>query len=186
MTKKVKIEGIPDAKKFIVQKGERLGMEFKQELLARMREVSRELQNEMNAEMAGGPINFTRYASFVSYTMRDTGIDITIGIKDDQAAYLDPVINKQRRFSKWIPTSDARLSKQGNIAGLRTNLKNNKFQVVEHKGVKRLIDNRKKINRVVAVQKPKTRKIIYDWYGEAYPKINIVLNKIQGEFSIGR
>ncbi|MCQ3713098.1 hypothetical protein H1C38_01700, partial [Salmonella enterica subsp. enterica serovar Indiana] len=54
---------------------------------------------------------------------------------------------------------------------------------LEQKGTKRIIDTRKKDDRVIAVEKPKERKIIFDWYANADKKINIVINGLRGEFS---
>ncbi|NIG74184.1 hypothetical protein F3J34_11305 [Klebsiella sp. Ap-873] len=107
-------------------------------------------------------------------------------VKDIQASYLYDIIVQQKSFEKFIPTSAARLTKQGNITGLRSNVQNGRYKVVKQRGKERLIDTqaKKRNKRVIGVKEQKRRKIIYDFYNEAEQGARLVISDIKGSFRI--
>ncbi|WP_288953765.1 hypothetical protein [uncultured Citrobacter sp.] len=180
----VKIRGTKQVQSYINKEGKNFNNEFRNEMITKMREVSRELQLGINNAADGGVVPFTRNAMLYFFNKRATGVTCTIQVKDIQAQYLYGSIVERENIDKFIPTTDARLTKQGNITGLKANLKSGKYKVVEHKGVKRIIDTRKKDKRVIARKEDKARKIIFDFYKEADTRIIKVINNMQGQYSI--
>ncbi|HED2478348.1 MULTISPECIES: hypothetical protein [Citrobacter] len=177
------VKGIKEVQGYVNKRGREVNNEFRSELINELRKVSRELQTGITQAAEGGVVPFTDNSMLTFFSKRPTGVTVTLMVKDIQAQYLYGSLVEQKNIDKFIPTSNAKLTKQGNITGLKSNLKSGKYKVVEQKGTKRIIDTRKKDDRVIAVKKPKTRKIIYDWYGNADKKINIVINGLRGEFS---
>ncbi|MDA8518696.1 hypothetical protein [Citrobacter sp. Igbk 16] len=177
------VKGIKEVQNYINREGKQMNNEFSSTLINELRQVSREMQLGINQAAEGGVVPFSGNAMLTFFNKRATGVTVTMMVKDIQAQYLYGVLVEKENIDKFIPTSDAKLTKQKNITGLKSNLKSGKYKVVEHKGTKRIIDTRKKDDRVIAVKTPKTRKIIFDWYDNAERKINIVINGIRGEFS---
>ncbi|EJD6389957.1 hypothetical protein M0I93_RS26750 [Klebsiella pneumoniae] len=106
-----------------------------------------------------------------------------------QNNYLYEIINKPASVEKFVNTSAAPLTKQGNIARLRANIKSKKYKVVESGGKKRLIDTTKKdtktkTKRVIGIQESKKRKMIYDFYNEGEKGVRMIVSTIQGHFSV--
>ncbi|WP_281549753.1 hypothetical protein [Kluyvera cryocrescens] len=186
--KKNKITGIDGAKKYLIKEGKNFNNEFSDELLHRVRSLSKKMQLDMSATAAGGLVPFTNNSMLVTYTKRPTGIRINLLVKDIQAAYLYDVIVKPSAIDKFVPTSAAKLTKQGNITGLKSNLKSGKYKVVESHGTKRIIDTRVKDRdkRVIALKEEKTRKIFFDWYAEGYKGLDAIITKINGQYTIGK
>lgn len=180
----VKIKGTKQVQSYINKKGKNFNNEFRNEMITKMREVSRELQLGINNAADGGVVPFTGNAMLYFFNKRATGVTCTIQVKDIQAQYLYGSIVERENIDKFIPTTDAKLTKQGNITGLKANLKSGKYKVVEHQGVKRIIDTRKKDKRVIARKEDKTRKIIFDFYKEADTRLIKVINNLQGQYSI--
>lgn len=177
------VKGIKEVQGYVNKRGREVNNEFRSELINDLRKVTRELQTGINQAAAGGVVPFTGNAMLTFFSKRPTGVTVTIMVKDIQAQYLYGSLVERDNIDKFIPTSNARLTKQGNITGLKSNLKSGKYKVIEQKGTKRIIDTRKKDDRVIAVKKPKERKIIFDWYANADKKINVVINGLRGEFS---
>ncbi|MEA5104465.1 hypothetical protein [Pantoea sp. S18] len=95
--------------------------------------------------------------------------------------------NTNTPIDKFIPTSSARLNKQGNISGLKAGLGSKKFIVLEEKGKKYLIDTSKKSKkqhskRVVAVRENKKRKVIFDFFQNAEDGARLALNDVNGSY----
>ncbi|UAK22691.1 hypothetical protein [Kluyvera sp. CRP] len=109
-------------------------------------------------------------------------------VKDIQARYLYDVVVKPSSIDKFIPTSAAKLTKQGNITGLKSNLKSGRYKVVESHGTKRIIDTRvkKSDKRVIALKENKTRNLFYDWYKEGNQGIDLIITQIKGQYTIGK
>ncbi|TJZ59494.1 hypothetical protein FA013_30975 [Raoultella planticola] len=114
-----------------------------------------------------------------------------MGVLDNQNKYLYDVIVEPKRIEKFVNTSAARLTKEGNISQLRSGIKNGKYKVVVSGGKKRLIDTTKKdtktkTKRVIGLHESKKRKIVYDFYSEAEKGIRLIISDIKGHFSIKR
>ncbi|TOZ41564.1 hypothetical protein DK925_23285 [Enterobacter cloacae] len=113
-------------------------------------------------------------------------------VKNIQAKYLYEVIVDPKAIDKFIPTSAAKLTKQGNISGLKKNLSNGRYKVVKGKnGKERLIDTNKKdtkrkTKRVIGLREEKKRKMIYDFYGEVDKGFRVVISDLRGIFVIKR
>lgn len=182
----VRIRGVEGVNSYLNTAGTNFNNEFRDEMINKMREVTRELQSGLNEAAAGGVVPFTSKAMLFFFSKRPTGVKCTIRVKDIQAQYLYGSLVKAENIDKFIPTSKATLTKQGNITGLKSNLKSGKYKVVESGGTKRIINTKKKKkqDRVIAVQETKSRKIIFDFYKEADKRILNVINNIQGQFSI--
>ncbi|MCT8171718.1 hypothetical protein KY381_21635 [Raoultella ornithinolytica] len=113
-------------------------------------------------------------------------------IRGAQAAYLRTVINSSdanELYDKLIPTSNARLSKQGNISGLQKGLANKRLVVVEEKGKKYLIDTTKKskkqhTKRVIGVKEKKKRKMVFDFFQNAEDGAKLILSDIKGTYKL--
>lgn len=180
----VRIQGVEAVQSYINKEGKNFNNDFRNEMITKMRDISRELQSGINEAASGGVVPFTSNAMLFFFSKRATGVKCTIQVKDIQAQYLYGSLVKKDNIDKFIPTSDARLTKQGNITGLKSNLKSGKYKVVESGGAKRIIDTRKKKDRVVAVKETKTRKIIFDFYKEADTRIIKVINNMKGQYSI--
>ena len=120
-----------------------------------------------------------------------TSVRCTILVKSIQAKYLYEVIVDPKALDKFIPTSTAKLTKQGNISGLKKNLSNGRYKVVKGKMAKRLIDTSKrdtkrKTKRVIGLREEKKRKMIYDFYGEVDKGFRVVISDLRGIFVIKR
>lgn len=177
------VKGIREVQGYVNKEGRDMKNQFSSELINDLRQVSRELQIGINQAAEGGVVPFTGNAMLTFFNKRATGVTVTLMVKDLQAQYLYGSLVEKETIDKFIPTSAAKLTKQGNITGLKANLKSGKYKVIEQKGTKRIIDTRKKKDRVIATKEIKTRKIIFDWYAVADRKINIVINNLRGEFS---
>ncbi|GEM_PF-387085 len=111
-------------------------------------------------------------------------------VKDIQAKYFYEILVKPRELDKFVPTSKARLTKQGNISGFKKNLANGRYKIVKSRnGKERLIDTTKKdtktkTKRIIGLRQNKRRKIIYDFYAEAEKGARLMIHGIQGTFSI--
>lgn len=182
--KLIKVKGTDEVISYLNEEGKNFHNEFKNEMITQMKAVSREVQLDMNNAIKDGPVSFTSNSLLYFFNKRPTGVTCTILVKGIQAQYLHPIIVKPETIDKFVNTSDAKLSRQGNISGLRSNLKSGKYKVVEHKGIKRIIDTKKKSDRVIAVKTDKKRHIAYDFYEETNNKILDHINNIKGQFTI--
>lgn len=182
------ITGIQGAKKYLNKSGKDYKNEFSNELLHRVRSLSKKMQIEMSAAADGGVVPFTNNSMLVTYSKRATGISINLMVKDLQARYLYDVVVKPSSIDKFIPTSTAKLTIQGNITGLKSNLKSGRYKVVESHGTKRIIDTRvkKSDKRVIALKENKTRNLFYDWYKEGNQGIDLIITQIKGQYTIGK
>lgn len=185
------INGIGNVKKYLNSTGQRLGNQFNKEIIDRSRKLSIQLQQELNASVDKGVVPFTNRAILFTYRKRGAqSITATILVKDIQAKYLYEVIVKPKPIDKFIPTTAARLTKQGNISGLQKNLMNGRYKIVKSKnGKERLIDTSKKdtknkTKRVIGLRESKRRKLIFDFYAKAEQGVRLAFHDIQGTFII--
>lgn len=177
-----------DAGKWLNTTGNDIIINVQSEISKRMRTLTAQLQKELNQDIAGGPVPFTGRALFFNFIVQANGNRTNqIIVRGDQSAYLRTVMTDANEvFDKLIPTESAKLSKQGNISGLKAGLGNKKLVVVEEKGKKYLIDTTKKKKkrdqRVVAVKEKKKRKMVFDFFQKAEDGAKMVLSDVTGTY----
>lgn len=183
---KIKIDGINNARTYINQQGKQLGKDFQKTLIKKTRELSIKMQKDLDSSIELGAVPFTKRSMLFTYKLTNTGVVTSIIVKDLQAKYLYDVLVKQSKFNKFIPTSAARLTAQGNITGLRTNLRKGRYKIVKQGGKERLIDTnqKKKGKRVIALREDKKRKIVYDFYENAERGAMMIFTGINGTFKV--
>lgn len=176
-----------DAGTWLNNSGSTYIMGMQSEISKRMRELTKQLQQELNKDIAGGPVAFTNRALFFNFIQRGDVRTNQIIVRGDQAAYLRSVITDvDEVFDKLVPTSNAKLSKQGNISGLKAGIGSKKLVVVEEKGKKYLIDTtknkKKRAQRVVAVKERKKRKMVFDFFRNAEDGAKLILSDVSGTY----
>ncbi|MEI9875998.1 hypothetical protein V5039_23485 [Enterobacter ludwigii] len=186
---KTQVTGLSSAKGYINQQGKLYGNEFQNELITRTRQLAKTIQTDMSKAIDKGPVPFTNNAVLYFYKKVGTSVKCTIMIKDIQAEYLYDVIVQPNPLKKFVPTSSARLSIQGNIPQLKSGLEKGRYKVVVENGKKYLIDTTKKdtktkTKRVVGVRETKKRKLVYDFYKEAEAGIITIVSSMQGHFKL--
>lgn len=186
---KSKIKGLEETITYINKEGRDLKSEFQNELIIQSRALALKMQTDLDNSIDKGGVNFTSKSIYFKFNKRTGGITCYIGVKNIQNNYLYEIINKPIAIDKFINTSAAPLTKQGNIARLRTSLKSKKYKVVNSGGKKRLIDTTKKdtktkTKRVIGIQEFKKRKMIYDFYQEGEKGIRMIVSNIKGHFSV--
>lgn len=187
------INGVGSTRTYIQTTGTKLKKQFQNEIIKRSRTLSQKVQADLNNSVDKGAVNFTQRSILFLYKKKGTdSVQCSILVKDVQAKYLYEVIVKAKAIDKFIPTSLAKLTKQGNISGLKKNLSSRRFKIVKSKnGKERLIDttkkdNKKKTKRVIGLREHKQRKMIYDFYGEVESGFRVVMSGIQGSFVLKR
>ncbi|EMN5860215.1 hypothetical protein RJ495_005110 [Pluralibacter gergoviae] len=181
----MKISGIGNAKSYLNKQGKQLGSRFQKTLIKEVRNLSQNIQSGINSTVDRGAVPFTQRAVLFTYKMSGTSVSTSILIKDLQARYLYDVLVKPESIIKFIPTSAARLTQQGNITGLRNNLAKGRYKVVKSGGKERLIDTSKKdTNRVIGVRETKRRKMVYDFYEHAEVGAILIISNIRGTFKV--
>lgn len=183
------INGIRNVQRYINRTGQDLGRNFQKEIINRTRILSKNLQTGMTNSVDRGAVPFTNRAVIFTYQKTSTGVTCEIFVKKLQAKYLYNVLVKEENVRKFVPTSSARLTKQGNISGLYTNLKKGRYKIVRQGNKERLIDmnvKNKKNNkkRVIGLREDKRRKVIYDFYKEANTGACLVISGIKGTLRI--
>lgn len=181
------IQGISNTKRYINRQGNNLGKDFQKTLINQMRTLSQKMQNDLSNSVDRGAAAFTKRAILFTYkTSPYGGVTCTILVKRLQARYLYDVIVESRNFSKFIPTSAARLSREGNILGLRNNIRKGRYKVVKQRGKERLIDTqaKKSDKRVIGLRETKSREIIYNFYDEAEQGIRMIISTTRGHFKV--
>ena len=180
-----------DAVTYLKSEGKKLKADFQKEMIKRTRELAVQMQKDMSAAVDKGATGFTNRAVLFTYQRKsDTNLTASILIKDVQANYLYDIIVQPKAIDKFINTSAARLTAQGNISGLHANLQSGKYKVVKGKnGKERLIDTskkdtKKKTKRVIGLREKKKRKLIYDFYNEAESGVKVLISDISGTFKI--
>lgn len=191
MKVKTKISDLTSAKGFINSEGKKYGNQFQEELITRSRALARQMQADMSAAIDKGPVPFTNSAVLFFYAKTGTSVSCTIMIKDIQAKYLYDVIVKPSFINKFVPTSSAKMTKQGNISQLKSGLAKGKYKAVVQNGKKYLIDTTKKdtkdkTKRIIGVRESKKRKLVYDFYNEAEQGAIAIISGIQGHFKLKR
>lgn len=181
-----------DAGKWINKTGNDYILGVQSEISKRMRTLTKKLQDKLNTDIAGGPVAFTKRALFFNYiTKADGSRTNQIIVRGDQAAYLRSVMSDTDEiFDKFIPTESAKLSKQGNISGLKAGIGSKKMIVVQEKGKKYLIDTSKKKKkhdkRVIAVKERKRRKMVFNFFKEAEDGAMLILSDVNGTYKFSK
>lgn len=185
------VTGIPQARVYLNQQGQRAGQNFLKEVSNRARRLANQMQVDLNAAIAGGPVPFTSNAILFRFKRTSTGAVNEIIVKDYQAKYLHDIIVKPRNQVKIVPTSVAKLTAQGNISAMKSGIRNGKYKIVDSGGKKRMIDTTKKgkknrSKRVVGVREVKKRKMVYDFYANAEAGARLILSDLQGQYIFRR
>ncbi|HGW3445808.1 hypothetical protein [Serratia marcescens] len=186
------ITGVQQTIANIQQQGIDYANNFNKEVSNRLRQLSQKMQIDMNNAIDRGPVPFTKNAILFRFYRDSTGQAVNqILVKNIQAQYLYDIIVKPSNLKKFIPTSTARMTQQGNISGLKSGLSSGKYKVVDSGGKRRLIDTSKKdtktkTKRVIGLRETKKRKLVYDFYKEAEQGVRLVLSGVQGHFRISR
>jgi hypothetical protein len=175
-----------DAVKWVNDKKTEIVINVQSDITKKIREVSKQLQDKLNQDTKGGPVPFTKRAIFFNFIQRGDRRTNQIIVRGEQAKYLRSVITDASDiYDKFIPTSSAKLSKQGNIAGLHAGM-NKKYKVATVKGKKMLIDTtknkKKRDKRIVGVKEKKSRKMIFDFFNEAESKSRLALSNTNGTY----
>ncbi len=181
------VHGIRQSQQYLNRTGKKLGKQFSTEMIKRGKALSIKLQQDLSAAVDKGAVPFTNRAILFMYRKNgNSSFSMSIRVKDLQAKYLYEVLVKQESVKKFVPTSAAKLNKYGNITGLQKNLKSGRFKVSTTGGKKRLIDTnaKKKNKRVIGLEKPKTRKIIFDFYKEADKGARLIISDVKGVFKV--
>ncbi len=177
-----------EAGQMIVKNGNTYINDMQSKITKRARALSKQLQEQLNTNVKGGPVGFTKRTMFFNFIQNSNGTRTNqIIVRKDQLAYLKSVIFEQGSEDKFIPLSNARLNTQGNITGFNAGLKSGKFKVIQRNGKKYLIDTSKKSKkqrskRIVAVRESKQRKIIWDFFENAEAGARLILNDVNGKF----
>ncbi len=180
-----------DAVRVLNSQGKLFITDFQSELTKRCRALSKQIQDDISNSVDGGAVNFTKRAIFFNFIQYGNGIRTNqIIVRGSQAAYLRSVLTDDpTTFNKIIPTANARMTAQGNIAGLHTQM-GKKYKVVEQNGKKYLIDTslkkKKRDKRVIGKYERKKRKMIYDFFDETEQKARLVINNMKGTFIFRR
>ncbi|WP_370553589.1 hypothetical protein [Edwardsiella tarda] len=177
--------------RWINQQAQTIPADFQRELSRRCRTITQKLQDKINSTVKDGAVNFTQRAMFFNYI--DHGFSRTnqIILRGNQAKYLKNVLGVNgSNVSKWIPTSNANLTSQGNIKSLKSKIKNNKYkQILSKNGKKYLIDvsskNPKK-HKVIAYYGAVSRHQLFDFYQEAENLARQELANMRGTFGFRR
>jgi len=175
-----------DAVKWVNDKQTEIVVNVQSEITKKIREVAKQLQDKLNDDIKGGPVPFTKRAIFFNFIQRGDRRTNQIIVRVDQAKYLSSVITDAAGiYDKFIPTSNAKLSKQGNIAGLHAGM-NKKYQVANVKGKKMLIDTsknkKKRDKRIIGVKEKKSRKMLFDFFNEAESNSRLALSNMNGTY----
>ncbi len=178
---------------YLRSEGQRLKAEFQKEMIKRTRDLAAKMQRDMSAAVDKGATGFTNRAVLFTYRNNNSNsLNASILIKSIQANYLYDIIVQPKAIDKFVNTSVARLTAQGNISGLHANLQSGKYKIVKGKnGKERLIDTskkdtKKKTKRVIGLRESKKRKLIYDFYNEADKGVKLMIKDINGVFTLTR
>lgn len=180
-----------DAVRVLNSQGKLFITDFQSELTKRCRALSKQIQDDISNSVDGGAVAFTKRAIFFNFIQHGNGTRTNqIIVRGSQAAYLRSVLTDDpTTFNKIIPTANARMTAQGNIAGLHTQM-GKKYKVVEQNGKKYLIDTslkkKKRDKRVIGKYERKKRKMIYDFFDETEQKARLVINNMKGTFIFRR
>lgn len=173
----------------------RISGDFQKELSQRVRLVSQQIQNKIDTTAKGGVVPFTSKAILFNYKKNDSQTENQIIVKQLQTKYLKWMLDdsySHKQESKIIPFSTAKLTQQGNISGLKSNLANGKFKKQKDKhGRTYIIDTRKKrgkskqdrLARVIGVVRQKKRNTLFDFYQETLTQVNTELASMRGSFN---
>lgn len=180
-----------DAVRVLNSQGKVFITDFQSELTKRCRALSKQIQDDINNSVEGGSVAFTKRAIFFNFIQHGNGTRTNqIIVRGSQAAYLRSVLTDDpATFNKIIPTANARMTAQGNIAGLHTQM-GKKYKVVEQNGKKYLIDTslkkKKRSKRIIGKYEKKKRNMIYDFFDETEQKARLVINNMKGTFIFRR
>lgn len=181
-----------NAVQYLNRQGSNVILDIQKQITAKVRAISVQIQNDINAAIDKGPTPFTKRAVFFNYIQNSNGTRSNqIIIRGAQAKYLrdilEPVSTSQ---TKIVPFSDAKLTQQGNISGLKAGISNGKYKIINRNGKKYLIDTTKKKKnrdtRIVGMKETKQRRMVYDFFQQAEQKAIIALRTINGTYTFRR
>lgn len=183
-------DGVIDATRWLNTQERTITVNVQSEITKRIRELTKKLQSDLDDAIAGGPVPFTKRAFFFNFIQNGPTRTNQIIIRGDQAAYLRSVVTDANElFNKIIPTSNAKLTKQGNITGLQKNM-NKRYKVIERKGKKMLVDTtmkkKKRNKRIIGIVEEKRRKMVFDFFKEAEAGAKIALSGVNGTYIFTR
>lgn len=183
---------------FINRNSPRIGSQFKKELSDRMRIVSKEIQQKISSEAAGGVVSFTSRSVFFKFQKVNNFETVNqIIVLPNQTSYLKYILDpsyKTTTEKKMIPiSSNANMTKEGNIKQLRAKSRSNKYKKVKSRnGNTYLIDTTKKSfkrnpklareKRVIGYYGSVGRKPLFDFYDETEKKVIEQLRTLRGTF----
>ncbi|WP_312269237.1 hypothetical protein [Pseudescherichia sp.] len=185
-----------DMKRFINNNAPKIGKQFNNELSKKMRNVTQQMQTKLNHEVKGGVVPFTS-RSMIFKNKKENQYETVnqIVVLPAQASYLKYILDPKYAVpeSKIIPTSNAKLSKQGNIVQLRARSKDNRYKKVKSKnGNTYLIDTTKKSakrnpklareKRVIGYYGSVGRRRLFDFFDETEKKVIEQLRNLRGTF----
>lgn len=185
-----------DMKRFINNNAPKIGEQFNKELSKKMRTVTQQMQTKLNHEVKGGVVPFTSRSMIFKNNKENQYETVNqIVVLPAQASYLKYILDPKYAVpeSKIIPTSNAKLSKQGNIVQLRARSKDNRYKKVKSKnGNTYLIDTTKKSakrnpklareKRVIGYYGSVGRKCLFDFFDETEKKVIEQLRNLRGTF----
>ncbi|EPE9327620.1 hypothetical protein ACSPON_000279 [Klebsiella aerogenes] len=192
--KGIQITNLGNTKKYLNNSVGKVIDNFDGEFIRQTKALSVHLQQGMNNAIDKGAVSFTQRAVLYFYNKHSDGsITATIKIKELQAKYLYDVIVQPDIIEKFVPTSSARLTAQGNIPRLKSNIDSGRYKVVKSGGKERLIDTSKKAKteagrrkRVIGVRENKKRKIVYDFYKNAEIGVEKIIATMHGTYRFTR
>lgn len=161
------------------------------ELSARCRQVSKGVQEMINKDVSGGAVNFTKRAVMFNFIKLPNDIRVNqVIVKPDQTKYLERILTDDKQsFEKFVPTSNAKLTAQGNISGLHRNIKSGKYKVIKQGSKTYMIDTSKKgknnDKRIIAVENDnETRNELFDFYDECALLATEQISDLKGNFTM--
>ncbi|WP_052012021.1 hypothetical protein [Pectobacterium parvum] len=171
--------------------GQKWGYQFNSELTRRSKLISEKIQNDISTKAKGGAVGFTQKAiRFTSNNSRSSNtVYNNITVQRNQAKYLRFVLgSSERTGEKIIPTANAKLTKEGNIQGLRPRLKSGRYKTVEKGGRKYIIDTKtpkrkSRTERVIGVIAARKRKQLFDFYKQSSKYATQEFNNMKGSFT---
>ncbi|POD96391.1 hypothetical protein [Pectobacterium odoriferum] len=171
--------------------GQQWGNQFNSELTRRAKIVSDKIQNDISTKVKGGAVSFTQKAiGFTSNNSRSSStVYNNITVQRNQTKYLKFVLgSSEKAGEKIIPTTNAKLTKEGNIQGLRPRLKSGRYKTIEKGGRKYIIDTKtpkrkSRTERVIGVIAARKRKQLFDFYKQSSKYATQEFSNMKGSFT---
>ncbi|EEN6189771.1 hypothetical protein FVW90_23915, partial [Salmonella enterica] len=78
----IRVKNTQAVQKYLNKEGKNFNNDFRNEMIVKMRDISKELQTGINNAAAGGVVPFTGNAMLYFFNKRVTGVTCTIQVKD--------------------------------------------------------------------------------------------------------